>query len=148
CPASSELDPESSTPRSSVCAFVEPTRQGTHLPHDSLRKNRSTLVDAASRSVPSASTTRAPEPSMVPAFANGPKSSTRSSWSGPMKFDEAPPGCTAPTSAPPVTPPARSTSARTEVPIGTQYTPGRRTCPETAKNFQPTDSPSPWSAHQ
>ena len=37
-----------------MCAFVEPTRQGTHLPQDSLRKKRSTFVPAASRFVPSA----------------------------------------------------------------------------------------------
>ena len=42
--------------------------------------------------------------------------------------------------------PARSAS-RTVVPIGTQYTSGRSTCPETAKNFQPTESPTPWSCH-
>ncbi len=113
-------DPESSVSRSSSCALVEPTRQGTHLPHDSLRKKRSTLVEAASRSVPSASTTRAPEPSMVPASASVPKSSARSSRSGPMKLEDAPPGCTAPTCAPPSTPPARSIRARTVVPIGTQ----------------------------
>ena len=34
---------------------------------------------------------------MVPASAAVPKSSGMSSWSGPMKFDDAPPGCTAPT---------------------------------------------------
>jgi hypothetical protein len=38
-------------------------------------------------------------------------------------------------------------SARTVVPIGTQYTPGFSTCPETAKNFQPTESPMPCEPH-
>jgi hypothetical protein len=60
-----------------------------------------------------------------------------------MKLDDAPPGCTAPTAAPSSTPPAVSINSRTVVPIGTQYTPGFCTCPETAKNFQPTDSPMP-----
>src|SRR5208282_3084044 len=65
---------------------------GTHLPQDSFRKNRSTFVAAASRSVPSASTTSAPEPSIDPARASKSKSSGTSSWPGPRKFDEAPPG--------------------------------------------------------
>ena len=65
------------------CALCEPTRHGTHLPHDSLRKKRSTFVAAASRSVPSASTTTAPEPSIDPASASGSKSSGTSSPSGP-----------------------------------------------------------------
>ena len=110
--SSSSSEPDSTTSRRIACALVEPTRHGTHLPHDSLRKNRSTLVDAASRSVPSASTTIAPEPSIVPFSAAVPKSSGMSSLSGPMKFDDAPPGCTAPTSRPPLTPPASSISSR------------------------------------
>ena len=118
--SSSSSEPDSTTSRRIACALVEPTRHGTHLPHDSLRKNRSTLVDAASRSVPSASTTSAPDPSIVPFSAAAPKSSGMSSLSGPMKFDDAPPGCTAPTSRPPLTPPASSISSRTVVPIGTQ----------------------------
>ncbi len=63
------------TPTSSArieCAFIDPTRHGTHFPHDSLRKKRSTFVAAASRSVPSAMTTSAPEPSIEPASASGP----------------------------------------------------------------------------
>src|SRR6185295_18627049 len=42
--SSSSSEPESTTSRRIVCALVEPTRHGTHLPHDSSRKNRSTLV--------------------------------------------------------------------------------------------------------
>ena len=123
-----------------TCAFVDPTRHGTHLPQDSSRKNRSTLVAAASRSVPSAMTTIAPEPSMDPAACSVPKSSSTSSWSGPMKLEDAPPGWMAPSGLPPDTPPARSSSSRAVVPIGTQYTPGRSTWPETAKNFSPACS--------
>ena len=92
------------------CALAEPTRHGTHLPHDSSRKNRSTFTAAASRSVPSAITTIAPEPSIEPAACSVPKSSSTSSWSGPMKLDEAPPGWIAPRLLPPDTPPARSSS--------------------------------------
>ena len=83
----------------------------------------------------------------MPFSAAAPKSSGMSSLSGPMKFDDAPPGCTAPTFRPPLTPPASSITSRTVVPIGTQYTSGRSTCPDTAKNFHPTESPAPWSAH-
>ena len=57
----------------------------TGILNDKLRGfYRSTFVDAASRSLPSASTTTAPEPSMVPASAAEPKSSRMSSWSGPI----------------------------------------------------------------
>ena len=103
-----------------ACALVEPTRHGTHLPHDSSRKNRSVFVAAASRSVPSAITTTAPEPSIEPAAASVSKSSAASRSSGPRKFEDAPPGCTAASGCPPATPPARSSRARTVVPIGTQ----------------------------
>ena len=57
-----------------------------------------------------------------------------------MKLEEAPPGWMAPSGRPPDTPPARSSSSRAVVPIGTQYTPGRSTWPETAKNFSPACS--------
>ena len=102
------------------CALLEPTRQGTHLPHDSSRKNRSTFVAAASSSVPSAMTTIAPDPSIDPASASVWKSSGTSSWPGPRKFDDAPPGWIAPSCLPPATPPASSSSCRAVVPIGTQ----------------------------
>src|SRR5262245_10804881 len=63
------------TPSRISTAFCDPTRQGTHLPHDSLRKNLTTFVASASMSVPSAMTTSAPEPSIEPAFCNAAKSS-------------------------------------------------------------------------
>ena len=130
-----------------TCALAEPTRHGTHLPHDSSRKNRRTFTAAASRSVPSAMTTIAPDPSMEPASCSVPKSSSTSSWSGPMKLEDAPPGWMAPRRLPPATPPARSSSSRALVPIATQYTPGRSTWPETAKNFRPAWSPRPCAFH-
>ena len=100
--------------------MVDPTRHGTHLPQDSSRKKRSTFVAAASRSVPSAMTTSAPDPSIDPASRSEPKSSGTSSDAGPRKFDEAPPGWMAPSGLPPETPPASSRSCRAVVPIGTQ----------------------------
>src|SRR5205823_4296680 len=63
------------TRSSNSTAFCEPRRQGTHLPHDSLRKKRTTFVARASMSVPSATTTTAPEPSIEPALAKAAKSS-------------------------------------------------------------------------
>ena len=70
-----------------------------------------------------------------------------------MKFEDAPPGWMAPRFLPSDTPPARSSSSRAVVPIGTQYTPGRSTWPETAKNFSPACSapsgrPRPADFHQ
>ena len=70
--------------------------------------------------MPSATTVTAPEPSIEPASASGWKSSGTSRLSGPRKFDEAPPGWKDSSSAPPLTPPARSISSRVVVPIGTQ----------------------------
>ncbi len=128
--------------------MAEPTRHGTHLPQDSLRKKRSTFVAAASRSVPSAMTTSAPEPSIDPAAASVLKSSGTSSWPGPRKFEDAPPGWIAPTARPPLTPPASSSRSAAVLPIGTQYTPGRSTCPETAKNFRPVPPSAPCRFHQ
>ena len=103
-----------------VSAFLLPTRQGTHLPQLSWRKKPSTFVAAASRFVESSITTSAPDPSIEPAFGSASKSSGTSSASGPRKFDEAPPGCTAPSRPLPVTPPAASMSPPTVVPSGTQ----------------------------
>src|SRR5262249_11429048 len=58
----------------SATAFSLPTRHGTHLPQLSLRKKRVTLAARARRSVPLATTTSAPEPSIEPAACNVPKS--------------------------------------------------------------------------
>src|SRR5262249_13681567 len=140
--------PAASSPDRIRGALLEPTRQGTHLPHDSSRKNRSTFVAAANRSVPSAITTSPPEPSIDPASPSAARSSGTSSWTGPRKFDDAPPGWNAATFLPPDTPPASSSNCRTVVPIGTQYTPGCSTCPETAKNFRPELGPVPCAFHQ
>ena len=57
---------------------ASPTRQGTHLPQDSLRKKRTALSAMSSMQRPSAQTTMAPEPSMEPAAASDLKSSGRS----------------------------------------------------------------------
>jgi hypothetical protein len=143
---------DASPPRSRIstrisCAFWEPTRHGTHLPQDSTRKKFSTLVAAASRSVPSASTTIAPVPRAEPAFAIASNVSGRSTQSGPRKFVDAPPGCTAATSAPSRTPPASAIRSETSEPAGTQNTPGASTWPESEKNFNPSPPLTPWAFH-
>ena len=67
---------------------------------------------------------------------------------GPRKFDDAPPGWNAEQlAARRCTPPASSISSRAVVPIGTQYTSGFSTCPDTAKNFSPVPPLTPWAFH-
>src|SRR6266700_3997364 len=55
--------------------FCEPTRQGTHLPHDSLRKKRTAFTAMSSMQRPSAQTTIAPDPTIEPAAATAFQSS-------------------------------------------------------------------------
>jgi len=55
-----------------------PTRQGTHLPHDSFLKKRWAFSAMSSMHVPSAQTTIAPEPSIEPAWSSALKSSATS----------------------------------------------------------------------
>ena len=120
-----------------TCAFAEPTRHGTHLPQDSSRKNRSTLTAAASRSVPSAMTTIAPDPSIDPAACTVPKSSSASSLSGPMKFEDAPPGWMAPSGLPLRHPAGQVKQFPGRGAHRHAVHAGAVTCPETAKNFRP-----------
>jgi hypothetical protein len=104
-----------------MTAFSEPIRHGTHLPHDSLRKKRTTFVASSSMSVPSATTSTAPDPSMLPASSMGPKSRGVSAAAAGRKGALAPPGENAFMAAPSrMPPPYSSTSARTVVPMGTQ----------------------------
>ena len=134
--------------RGSCCAFCEPTRHGTHLPQDSTRKKLRTFVAAASRSVPSASTTIAPVPSAEPASAIASNVSGRSTHSGPRKFVDAPPGCTAADRGAVAHAAGERDHAREiSVPAGTQNTPGCSTWPETEKNFSPAPPLTPWAFH-
>ena len=88
--------------------------------------------------MPSASTTIAPVPSAEPASATASNVSGRSQQSGPRKFVDAPPGCTAPSAGAVAHAAGERDHARaTVVPAGTQNTPGRSTWPETEKNFRP-----------
>jgi hypothetical protein len=80
-----------------VVGFGGAGSAGAHLPQDSLRKMRRMFVDAASSSVPSASTTSAPEPSMVAASARVVKSSGTSCAPRPTRC--TPPASSGPTRA-------------------------------------------------
>src|SRR5262245_28083267 len=59
--------------------FVEPVRHGTHLPHDSLRKNRTEFSAMSSMHARSSHTTMAPEPTVAPAAVMAFQSRGRSS---------------------------------------------------------------------
>ena len=77
--------------RSASCWRTVPTRQGTHCPHDSLRKNAAMRISIRGRSTVSSITSTTPEPSVVfPARASS-KVSGRSSSSGRTKPPAAPP---------------------------------------------------------
>src|SRR5579862_1045816 len=72
--------------------FCDPTRQGTHLPQDSLRKKRTALRAMSSMHRPSAHTTMAPEPTIEPAAATALKSRGRLTISAGRYPDEGPEG--------------------------------------------------------
>src|ERR1017187_10635719 len=57
-----------------LTSFCDPARQGTHLPHDSLRKKRTEFKAMSSMQRLSAQTTIAPEPTIEPASATALKS--------------------------------------------------------------------------
>ncbi len=94
------------------------------MPHDSLRKKRTTLVAVSIMSVPSAITTRAAAPSMQPAFAIVSKSISTSAFSAGRKLELAPPGANAFSGRPSMTPPASLINSATVVPSGISKTPG------------------------
>ena len=75
--------------------FCEPTRQGTHLPQDSLRKNFTAFRAMSSMQRPSAQTTIAPEPSIEPTAASDLKSSRTSTIEAGRYPDEGPDGANA-----------------------------------------------------
>ena len=121
-----------------VCALVDPTRQGTHLPHDSSRKKRRTFVAAASKSVPSAIATSAPEPSIQPASASGPEVESHVKLVRAQEVGRGPTRGTRSSPRPSLTPPASSISSRARSsPSGTQYTSGFSTWPGDGEELQP-----------
>jgi hypothetical protein len=109
---------------SMATTFSVPVRHGTHLPHDSFRKKRVTFVAVSIMSVPSAMTTRAAAPSMLPALAIVSKSISVSAASAGKKLELAPPGAKALRALPSFTPPARSISSATVIPKRISKTPG------------------------
>ena len=123
---------------STSTSLAEPTRQGTHLPHDSLRKKRTALSAMSSMHARSSSTSSAPEPSIEPAAASDLKSSGVSSAEGGRKPEAGPDGAHALSGRPPATPPARSKmTCRAGVPMAISYTPGRATSPLMPMNLRP-----------
>ena len=98
--------------------LADPTRQGTHFPHDSFLKNRTAFRAMSSMQVPSAQMMTAPDPSMEPAWLSALNSSGVSIMEAGRKPDDAPDGAQALRALPPRTPPARSSSSRAGVPRG------------------------------
>src|SRR5271156_5202055 len=129
--------------------FCEPTRQGTHLPQDSLRKNCVEFSAMSSMQRSSAHTTRAPEPSIEPASANDLKSNRTSAMDAGKYPEDGPDGANPfsvfPSAMPP---PYLKISSDTGVPIGTSYTPGCTTSPLTPMNFSPAVPFRPCDLYQ
>ena len=124
-----------------------PTRQGTHWPHDSSRKNAAIRRSWSTMSTERSSTSTTPEPSVALAARVASMVSGRSRSSGPTKPPAAPPSSTAPSSLPSRMPPARSIRSRSVGPNSTSYTPGSRTAPDTQKSLRPFDPSLPCAAH-
>src|SRR5271156_3151475 len=129
--------------------FCEPTRQGTHLPHDSLRKNCVEFRAMSSMQRSSAHTTSAPEPSIEPASASDLKSSRTSAMDADKYPEDGPEGANPFSFFPSAMPPAcLKISSDTGVPIGTSYTPGCTTSPLTPINFSPAEPFRPCDLYQ
>jgi hypothetical protein len=88
-----------------------------------------------------------PEPSVTPASRVASNESSRSSMSGPTNAPAAPPSRIDRSSRPARTPPAMSSSARSVVPNGTSYRPGRSTEPERQKRRVPVEPSVPRCAN-
>src|SRR5271155_1835348 len=129
--------------------FCEPTRQGTHLPQDSLRKNCVEFSAMSSMQRSSAHTTRAPEPSIEPASASDLKSNRTSAMDAGKYPEDGPEGANPFSFFPSAMPPAcLKISSDTGVPIGTSYTPGCTTSPLTPINFSPAEPFTPCDLYQ
>src|ERR1700736_4915805 len=87
--------------------FWDPTLQGTHLPHDSLRKKRVELMAMSNIQRPSAQTTTAPDPTMEPASARALKSRGKSTFEAGKYPDEGPEGANPSKALPSGIPPAK-----------------------------------------
>ncbi len=76
-------------------SFCDPMRQGTHFPHDSLRKNFTAFSAMSSMQRPSAQTTMAPDPSIDPTAASDLKSRRTSTIDAGKYPDDGPDGANA-----------------------------------------------------
>ena len=136
--------PRASRASASSCRTV-PTRQGTHCPHDSSRKNAAIRRSIAGKSADVSRASTTPDPSVAPISRVPSRVSGTSSWSGDTKPPAAPPSSTARSS--PRTPPASTSSSRSVVPKSTSYTPGVGTAPATQNSFVPVERPAPIEAN-
>src|SRR5690242_8597096 len=137
--------PRTSRPSSSSCRTV-PTRQGTHWPQDSSRKNRAILRSSAVRSAVSSRTRTTPDPSVAPMARIPSNVSGASSASGPTNEPAAPPSSTARSGRPPRTPPAASITWRSVTPNSYSYRPGRSTQPDRQNSRVPVEFSVPMAA--
>src|ERR1700678_2752578 len=129
--------------------FCEPTRQGTHFPHDSFLKNCVVFRAISNMQRSSAKTTKAPDPNIDPASASDLKSSRTSTIEAGKKPDEGPEGAKPFSFLPFGTPPAYlKITSETGRPMGISYTPGRTTSPLTPMNFRPAAPPCPCALYQ
>src|SRR6185437_3629925 len=137
--------PRTSRPSSSSCRTV-PTRQGTHCPQDSSRKNRAILRSSAVMSAVSSRTRTTPDPSVAPMARTPSNVSGASSASGPTNEPAAPPSSTARSGRPPRTPPAASITWRSVTPNSYSYRPGRSTWPDRQNSRVPVEFSVPMAA--
>src|SRR6185437_6577038 len=132
--------------RSASCWRTVPTRQGTHWPQDSSRKNAAIRSSTGASGTVSSNTMTTPEPSVTPASRVASNESSRSSMSGPTNAPAAPPSRIDLSSCPARTPPAMSSSSRRVVPNGASYNPGRSTQPDRQKRRVPVEPSVPRPA--
>src|SRR5262249_47701354 len=139
-PAEPSGAPRASRPSSSSWRTV-PTRQGTHCPQDSSRKNRAVRRSRPATSTASSITSTTPDPRVAPMARTPSNVSGVSSASGPTKEPAAPPSSTARSCRPPRTPPAPSITWRSVTPKSNSYRPGRSTQPHRQNSRVPVE---PW----
>src|SRR5690348_8410368 len=133
--------------RSASCWRTVPTRQGTHWPHDSSRKNAAIRSSTGARGTVSSKTMITPLPSVTPASRVASNDSSRSSMSGPTNAPAAPPSRIDRSSCPARTPPAMSSISRSVTPNGASYRPGRSTQPDRQNRRIPVEPSVPRSAN-
>ena len=77
------------------CICLKPSRQGTHLPHDSSVRNSIKYRATSTMQVSSSMTIMPPDPIMDPASVSSSKPTSRSNIDSGMQPPDGPPVCTA-----------------------------------------------------